>query len=120
MVRNIAPGLAGMIIAYLLNAKFSNQYVKTAALGLGLAGIVDVTKKLTAGKTGFLATVNENLPSLSGFGYVQDYGQYSPDYFSNNWPLSGPDQNANMLQGPDRNANMLQGAGMLLSGLLYQ
>lgn len=108
IVQKLLPGVIGMVLAYLLNAKFNNAYVKNAALGLGLAGFVDVVKKFTDGQTGIFATVNQSLPSLSGLGYIQNYGQYPPSYFAQK-QLNGADQEAFSLQGPDQEAFSLQG-----------
>jgi len=107
IVQKLLPGVIGMVLAYLLNAKVNNAYVKNAALGLGLAGFVDVVKKFTDGQTGALATVNAALPALSGLGYVQNYGQYPPEYFARK--LNGSDREAFSLQGPDSEAFGLQG-----------
>lgn len=106
IVQKVLPGAAGMILAYFLGSKFQNQYIKNAALGLGLAGFVDVVKKFTDGQTsGVLKTVNESLPALSGLGYVQNYGQYPPEYFARK--LGNVDQAAFSLTGMDQNARSL-------------
>lgn len=108
IVQKLLPGVIGMVLAYLLNSKFNNAYVKNAALGLGLAGFVDVVKKFTDGSTNsLLSTVNSSLPALSGLGYVQNYGEYPPSYFARQ--LNGVDQEANSLQGADQEALSLQG-----------
>jgi len=108
IVQKLLPGVIGMVLAYLLNAKINNAYVKNAALGLGLAGFVDVVKKFTDGSTNsLLSTVNSSLPALSGLGYVQNYGEYPPSYFART--LNGADQEALSLQGADQEAASLQG-----------
>jgi hypothetical protein len=110
IVQKLLPGSVGMILAYFLAKKFGNEYVKNAAMGLGLAGFVDVVKKFTDGKTGLLATVNQSLPALSGLGYVQNYGEYPPTYFGKPTGMGNVDQNAFSLQGTDQEAFSLTGA----------
>lgn len=117
IVQKLLPGTVGMVLAVVLGKKFSNEHVKAAALGLGLAGFVDVLSKLTAGQTGVLATVNSALPTLNGLGrvgYVQNYGDYPPSYFMDTQraytnPLNGLSSNAYQLQGPDGGGYQLQG-----------
>lgn len=106
VVQKLFPGAAAMILAYFLSRKFSNDYLKNASLGLGLAGFVDVVKKFTDGQTGVLAQVNNSLPALSGLGYVQNYGQYPPEYFATP-KLGNADQQAFSLTGMDANARSL-------------
>lgn len=114
IAQKIIPGALGMVLAFFLNKKFGNQYVKNAAMGLGLAGFVDVLKKVTADIPA-LQQVSTALPTLSGLGrigYVQNYGDYPPNYFldSNRQlsrALSGPNETAYNLMGA--NPNALQG-----------
>lgn len=114
IAQKIIPGALGMVLAFLLNKKFSNEYVKNASMGLGLAGFVDVLKKITADIPA-LAQVSNALPTVSGLGrigYVQNDGDYPPSYFldSNRQmsrPLSGINETAYNLTGA--NPNALQG-----------
>jgi hypothetical protein len=84
IVQKLAPGLAGMLLAYFISTKATNEYAKSAALGLGLAGFVNALKNTVGDKLpGFLS---ENL-ALSGVGYVQNTGEYGPDWFAQ--PVNG-------------------------------
>lgn len=68
ILKKIGPGLAGMLIAYLLSAKVSDDKLKALAMGLGLAGFADLAKKLLGDKVAF---IQENVPTLSGMpGYA--------------------------------------------------
>lgn len=66
-------GAAAMILAYLASVTLGKgetleaKLAQAASIGLGSAGALDLLKNLTAGKTGFLATINSKLPNLSGF-----------------------------------------------------
>lgn len=111
IVQKLLPGTIGMVLAYLLAKKFSNEYVKNAAMGLGLAGFVDVVKKFTEGKAGLFATINSSLPALSGIGYVQNYGEYPPSYFApKKIGMGNIDENAFALSGIDQEAFSLSGS----------
>ena len=63
IAKKIGPGLAGMLLAYLLSAKVSDDKLKALAMGLGLAGFADLARKLLGDKVKFIA---DNVPSLSG------------------------------------------------------
>lgn len=68
IVQKTLPGLAGMTIAYLVGMKADNEYVKSGALGLGLAGFADVVKKTIGPR--LPAALNDAIPSLSGMGVM--------------------------------------------------
>lgn len=63
----IVPGGILAISAY------KNPYALLGGLGMIGAGSLVGLKQLTDGKTGFLATINQNLPGLAGPNDVQYY-----------------------------------------------
>ena len=79
IVQKLLPGAAGIALAIFIDSKFDNAYARSAAMGLGLAGVVDIAKKTLGAKVPF---IDQALPSLSGIGYVQNYGDYPAEYFS--------------------------------------
>lgn len=131
IVQKTLPGLAGMTIAYLVGMKADNEYVKSGALGLGLAGFADVVKKTVGPK--LPAMLNDAIPTLSGPAYrplnglgVPGYaavnqGDFPPSYYKeaafqglgNPYALEGGMGNtAYKLQGPYD----LEGFGRALTG----
>lgn len=76
-----ALGLLGLV-PYVSN--IGGQVGKNIGSGLLAAGIIQAGKNFTAGKSGFLASVNNALPSLSGFGgYAGLAGLHeNPDYLA--------------------------------------
>jgi hypothetical protein len=81
--KKIGPGLAGMLIAFLLGVKFSDDRLKALAFGIGLAGFSDVAKKLLGDKVQFIA---DNVPSLTGLpGYAAvNTGGIGWEYYRDN------------------------------------
>lgn len=102
----LAPGTLTMVLAYLASDRFDNEYVKSASMGMGWAGVLDTLKR-----TGLLDKINSFFPTgLSGLGIVQNNGAYAPDYFlKSNWAGSRMDG----LAGLGANGNSLQGAASL-------
>jgi hypothetical protein len=78
-VDKFLPGALGLAGAILITSKAKDQYAKEAAKGLGIAGTANLIHKLTAGKTGILAKVNQatNLPqvNLNGFHGFRGLGE---------------------------------------------
>jgi hypothetical protein len=82
LAKKIAPGLAGMVLAYVISAKTDNDKLKSVAFGLGLAGFADVLKKTVGDKISF---IKDNVPSLSGTGYAAvNQGDFPPSYYEQN------------------------------------
>jgi hypothetical protein len=93
LAKKIAPGLAGMLIAYIISAKTGNDKLKSIAFGLGLAGFADVLRKTLGDKVAF---IQDNVPSLSGTGYAAvNQGDFPPSYYLKNAfqgvPVNGND-----------------------------
>jgi hypothetical protein len=93
LAKKITPGLAGMLLAYFISAKTSNDKAKSIAFGIGLAGFADILKKTVGSKIAF---INDNVPSLSGTGYAAvNTGDFPPSYYLNNAfqgvPINGAD-----------------------------
>jgi hypothetical protein len=78
LANKVIPGLGSMGVAGVVGAKVDNNYVKMAALGLGIAGFIDLANK----------TISQYLPSqfklptLNGLGNAINYGDYPPSYFT--------------------------------------
>lgn len=126
IVKKVAPGIAGMALAYILMLKAGdNKYLDKGALGIGLAGFADVVKNLLGDKVSFIA---DNVPSLRGVpGYAAvNTGDYPPNYYKENafqglhggvpmngdaYALSGLNGNVPM----NGNAFALSGNGYVLS-----
>ena len=64
IIDKILPGVLGMLVAYLVGTKVSDDRAKAACLGLGLAGFADLTKKAVGDK--LPSFLNDSLPALSG------------------------------------------------------
>lgn len=123
----LAPGALTMVLAYLASDRFQNEYVKSASMGMGWAGVLDTLKR-----TGLLDKINSYFPTgLSGLGIVQNYANYPPDYFlKSNWAgsrINGLAGNGESLQGAAslQGATSLQGAATGRSlqggmGCMYQ
>lgn len=83
IANKIGPGLAAMLLAYLLSVKVSNDKAKALAMGLGLAGFADLVRKLLGDKVKLIA---DNVPTLSGMpGYAAvNTGGVGWDYYRDN------------------------------------
>lgn len=82
----VAPGVAIMVLALLLDKKFKNELIQTGAFTLGLVGFVNALKRLTAdgAPDSILAKVNAALPTgLGGVsqGHAVNAGHYPASYF---------------------------------------
>lgn len=64
----LAPGLALSLMA-------KNKYAISGGIGMIGTGILVAAKQFTEGKTGLLATINQNLPGLAGPNDVMQYQQ---------------------------------------------
>jgi hypothetical protein len=115
LAKKIAPGLVGMLLAYFISAKTSNDKLKAVAFGIGLAGFADVLKKTLGDKISF---INDNVPTLSGTGYAAiNTGDFPPSYYERNAfqgvPMNG-DSSYSMMGVP-----MNGGNSFALSGGAY-
>ncbi|HMG94345.1 MAG TPA: hypothetical protein VK589_30000 [Chryseolinea sp.] len=97
IAKKIGPGLAAMLLAYLLSVKVSNDKLKALAMGLGLAGFADFARKLLGDKVSLIAN---NVPALSGMpGYRSvNTGGVGWDYYRDN-SLQGLGQSPYALNG---------------------
>jgi hypothetical protein len=112
IVQKALPGLVGMGLAYIIGKKSDNDYIKSAAVGLGLAGFVNLLKNNFAQY--LPAIVTDNL-QLKGLGIAGNYGQYPPEFFTQQ--VNGM-ENGTLLSGME-NGNVLNGlsdANRLLIG----
>lgn len=118
IAKKIGPGLATMLLAYLLSVKVSNDKLKSLAFGLGLAGFADLALKVLGG----VKLIADNVPSLSGLpGYAAvNTGGVGWDYYRDN-SLQGLGNNAFALngmsmQGLGNNAYALNGDSVSMQG----
>lgn len=82
IAKKVAPGIAGMLLAYLISAKVTNDKLKAMAMGLGLAGFADLAVKLLGDKVPF---IKDNVPALSGAPYAAvNTGGVGYDYYRDN------------------------------------
>lgn len=129
----VAPGVAIMVLALLLDKKFKNELIQTGAFTLGLVGFVNALKRLTAdgAPDSILAKVNAALPTgLGGVsqGHAVNAGHYPADYYIDSnkaynripeKPVSGLGNSAYELEGAGTKgttAFALEGFGRLGAG----
>ena len=82
----VAPGVAIMFLALMLDRKFKNELVQSGAFTLGLVGFVNALKRLTADSTpdSIFAKVNAALPTgLGGVsqGHAVNAGHYPASFY---------------------------------------
>lgn len=85
LAKQLTPGIATMLIAYLFSAKVKDDRLKAIAMGLGLSGFADLTLKTLGDKVKLIA---EYVPALSGLGqpgYASvNQGSFPPSYYKEN------------------------------------
>lgn len=82
----VAPGVAIMFLAIMLDRKFKNEFVQSGAFTLGLVGFVNALKRLTAEAPAgsIFEKINSHLPTgLGGVsqGHAVNAGHYPASYF---------------------------------------
>src|SRR5688572_17872286 len=83
----VSPGVAVMVLAFLLDKKIKNEMVQSGAFTLGLVGFVNVLKRLTseAPADSIFAKINANLPAgLGGVsqGHAVNAGHYPASFYT--------------------------------------
>jgi len=79
----MAPGVAVMVAAYLLNAKVKNELVQAGAFGMGLAGFANAFKRIAA-DIPVLSMISDSIPSGLGNtsqGHAINAGHYPPTHW---------------------------------------
>jgi hypothetical protein len=114
----VAPGVAIMFLALMLDKKFKNEFVQSGAFTLGIVGFVNALKRLTSdgAPDSILQKINSALPTgLGGVsqGHAVNTGQYPPGYYvdSNKAYTRIPEQAQAAIQGLGEVAYKLEGAG---------
>lgn len=99
IAKQVTPGIATMILAYLLSANVKDDRAKAIAMGLGLSGFADLTLKTLGDKVKLIA---ENVPALSGLGQpgyaAVNQGSFPASYYKDN-AFQGLGNNAYSLNG---------------------
>lgn len=113
LIKNLAPGVATMLVAFFFSQKVSDDRAKALLLGMGAGGFIDALRKTLGSK---IALINSATPALSGLGANIPYravntGDFPPSYYKENafqglgsaYALSGsgvPLQGGISMQGP--------------------
>lgn len=128
LVRKVGPGVATMIISYLLSTKVSDERLKALALGVGAGGALDAIRKVISDIPA-LSQYASNLPALSGSPGYQAVATTSPgwDYYLQNslqglgtspYALNG--DTTFSMQGPGNGGGMQSANAYALNGMSMQ
>lgn len=110
LAKQIAPGLATALVAFVASTKVNNEHAKMALLGIGAGGMLDIVRKTLGPKIKFIA---DNTPALSGQpGYAAvNTGGVGWEYYRDN-SLQGLGNSAYALNGTSMQGTSMQGANM--------
>jgi hypothetical protein len=110
VVSNTLPGLAGMVVAAVVAGKTQNEYLKYAAIGVGIAGVASVILKNFGDKLPGFVKDNTSLSGVRGLRYVRNYGDYNPAFQTSQGAAMSGLRGANPYKLSGANPYKLQGA----------
>ena len=123
LAKQLTPGLATMLLAYLVSAKVTDDRLKALAMGLGLSGFSDLVLKTLGSKVKLIA---DNVPALSGLGVpgyaAVNQGSFPPSYYAENafQGLGDSPYALNGLRGVPINGGVpMNGSAYALNGSAY-